>query len=639
MAKTKSKSKSPNSQLSKIDLDAINDQFAALQDETYLRMFANHPEMQVDLSKTARLKKTAKEYLPIFYKQFSQMNCSGLVRELFLKSLIVPSIRMNQLYAKDDPQILAAQAVWLLDTLMNTAAEPEFLKLLPENAPEMEQVLDFYFYDPVHTEEHINAVVYLLAERKKSTEEAYRKVLSLIDKQTVRELTKLFEEHIFDIFHRALQLYRRSQSQPQANVDSLLRAGTADAVTPEMMQKANLAQGGYLAETFLVNAVNFIGDTPKAILHEMGDKHAAELLLTYGIGDPYDLCAAYMILMENDHSLAHMNTLTAIVLSFAQSRLPWNTSGLFLNDSLIDPEYKLRYELHPVRFTQYRDPDDLNNAELLKSAEFATARKNFGQLLYACCDTIQPRKSGPSKELFESLKYSGVPERTAYELSLYSHLMFHVTHQDVPYFDPEHPANGDCVPDDKAKASTPELSPAEQLKAAQTEIESLKQQLARCQQNLLTTERTQSKLAKQLEETVSTTSADREELLHLRETLFQIRSQDENEEPAPDATITFPYSVRNRICIFGGHDSWRKSIKPLLPNARFYDRDELPNADTIRNADAVWIQTNALSHSYFYKIINTAREYKIPVRYFGYASARKCAEEIVEYDKERNARE
>lgn len=59
------------------------------------------------------------------------MNCSGLVRELFLKSLIVPSIRMNQLYTKDDPQILAAQAVWLLETLMNTAAEPEFLKLLP----------------------------------------------------------------------------------------------------------------------------------------------------------------------------------------------------------------------------------------------------------------------------------------------------------------------------------------------------------------------------------------------------------------------------------------------------------------------------------------------------------------------------
>lgn len=67
--------------------------------------------------------------------------------------------------------------------------------------------------------------------------------------------------------------------------------------------------------------------------------------------------------------------------------------------------------------------------------------------------------------------------------------------------------------------------------------------------------------------------------------------------------------------------------------------NELPNADTIRNADAVWIQTNALSHSYFYKIINTAREYKIPVRYFGYASARKCAEEIVEYEKERNVRE
>lgn len=361
----------------------------------------------------------------------------------------------------------------------------------------------------------------------------------------------------------------------------------------------------------------------------MGDKNAAELLLTYETGNPYDLCAAYMILMGNDHSLAHMNILPAIVLSFAQSCLPWNTSDLFLNDSLIDHIYKLRYELYPVRFTQYRDPSELNNVEVLKSAQFATARKNFGQFLYACYDTIQTRKSDSSKELFKSLKYNGVPERTAYELSLYSHIMFHVTHQDIPYFDPKYLADGDYIPAEETKASTPE----EQLKAAQTKIESLKQQFARCQQNLLTTERTQSKLEKRLDEIVSTTLADREELLNFRETLFQIRAQDEIEEPTPDTTITFPCSVRNRICIFGGYDSWRKSIKPLLPNAHFYDRNELPNVDTIRNADAVWILTNALSYSCFYKIINTAREYKIPVRYFGYASARKCAEEIVEYER------
>lgn len=45
--------------------------------------------------------------------------------------------------------------------------------------------------------------------------------------------------------------------------------------------------------------------------------------------------------------------------------------------------------------------------------------------------------------------------------------------------------------------------------------------------------------------------------------------------------------------------------------------------------DVIWIQHNAISHMYYYKIINEARRYHIPVRYFSYASAVKCAEQIV----------
>ena len=58
----------------------------------------------------------------------------------------------------------------------------------------------------------------------------------------------------------------------------------------------------------------------------------------------------------------------------------------------------------------------------------------------------------------------------------------------------------------------------------------------------------------------------------------------------------------------------------------------LPNADLIRRADVIWIQTNALSHAYFYKIIDEARKHHVPVRYFSYASAGKCAEQLVRAD-------
>ncbi|MBR4000415.1 MAG: hypothetical protein IKI93_18965, partial [Clostridia bacterium] len=173
--------------------------------------------------------------------------------------------------------------------------------------------------------------------------------------------------------------------------------------------------------------------------------------------------------------------------------------------------------------------------------------------------------------------------------------------------------------------------PEEKLAAAEKQIDTLSQKVTMLQQALSAAEREQQKLQKQLETTESSAAADHDELIALRETIFQMQSAEE--EPAPDDSITFPYTTTRRICVFGGHDTWRKAIKPMLPEVRFYDRDTLPRSEVIRYADIVWIQPNAISHGNYYAIINAAREYKVPVRYFGYASARKCAVELVGVEK------
>ena len=84
--------------------------------------------------------------------------------------------------------------------------------------------------------------------------------------------------------------------------------------------------------------------------------------------------------------------------------------------------------------------------------------------------------------------------------------------------------------------------------------------------------------------------------------------------------------------MFGGHDSWAREIKPRLPDVRFVDKDMVPNAELIRRAEIVWIQANAISHAYYYKILDETRKHSIPVRYFSYASALKCAEQLAEQD-------
>lgn len=79
---------------------------------------------------------------------------------------------------------------------------------------------------------------------------------------------------------------------------------------------------------------------------------------------------------------------------------------------------------------------------------------------------------------------------------------------------------------------------------------------------------------------------------------------------------------------FGGHDSWLREIKFKLPDVRFL-RDDISSPEIIKRADVVWIQTNCIGHKSYNIIIELARRYNRRVRYFAYASATKCAEQVV----------
>ena len=89
------------------------------------------------------------------------------------------------------------------------------------------------------------------------------------------------------------------------------------------------------------------------------------------------------------------------------------------------------------------------------------------------------------------------------------------------------------------------------------------------------------------------------------------------------------YEIKKRVVIFGGHDSWLKAIRPMLHGRiKFIGRECRWSNELIQNVDEVWVQPNALAHKQFYKVINKARGYKVPVYYFSSASAAKCAAEL-----------
>ena len=97
----------------------------------------------------------------------------------------------------------------------------------------------------------------------------------------------------------------------------------------------------------------------------------------------------------------------------------------------------------------------------------------------------------------------------------------------------------------------------------------------------------------------------------------------------------FPYEVSRETVVFGGHDTWLKAIRPMLTgNIRFVDKDLVFNVNLVRNADVIWIQPNAMSHSQYYRVVDAARQHGKPVRYFTYASAAKGAIQLMEADSQ-----
>ena len=92
------------------------------------------------------------------------------------------------------------------------------------------------------------------------------------------------------------------------------------------------------------------------------------------------------------------------------------------------------------------------------------------------------------------------------------------------------------------------------------------------------------------------------------------------------------YTTKHKTVIYGGHESWVKGIQPILKNVKFIYKDMKPTSEQIKSVDMIWIQTNAFCHSFYQKVKKIAEAYSIPIFYFKYASAAKCAEQLIEVD-------
>ena len=359
------------------------------------------------------------------------------------------------------------------------------------------------------------------------------------------------------------------------------------------------------------------------------------------ISDPYEICFALLWLIESGSDLPWLYGPGCGMMQEVTESLPW---GVIEYDEFDDPVWSPEdddageqvssdsQEKQNAPAKQIPIPDWYERKYVPKDEdELFTFNRSLAQIVYEETGCIMPRDMNKYAGRLRAIKGYGVKGKDSMAL-LYLFSALSQARRQAPALNLSDDVellfgNGLVEKQTQQPLTYDELN--ERLKQALEENKRLRASLHE-------SERSCREIKKELSAIRDTAGLEHRELADLRELVFNSKSSPEQDTQENDtANEAFPYEVRRNTVVFGGHETWLKAIRPMLTgNIRFIDKD-MKNFDIsiIRNADILWIQSNAVSHNQFYRIIDAARSYRKPVRYFTYASAAKCASQVMNEDK------
>jgi len=524
-------------------------------------------------------------------------------------------------------------ALWLLDYIKSHELEEQFYPLLPDELDEEIDLVVPTVDDFNHTRDEMLGLMTVFMNRKGTSCQAFRKIWGLVDKETAGRIKAEFKDAVLDYFDRFLEVCTHvnpSTAHSSEGAPSLL---TVPSVPGDVLMEAGpepFMDSSPVKDKpglwFLTNTALLIGASPERTRETLYYRRSSDLMEGFHLEDPYGICAAFLLLERNGDALVDLNMLTTAVVLCAERCLPWGADEAFTYAAPFErgtPDHSLRYPFRPNENPEEEalpDPD-IEKGDLLSK----------GQLFYLATGYTLPRDQAPSGRLKEWFMEQGLSESRAEALAWGAWFASYIddlrARRPLPFGDPDDFEDFLKSLDKELSEMAEEISEGEADSAAQ--VEELTKQLKESRQMLHEADSAAHRLQERLCNLEKDTMRERAELSQLRETLFELRAHEEAPEEETESGVTFPWQGKRRIVAFGGHDTWRKAIRPLLPSVRFFDREMLPDISVVKNADVVWIQANAISHKFYYRVIDVARKEDIPIRYFGSASARKCAEQLV----------
>lgn len=404
------------------------------------------------------------------------------------------------------------------------------------------------------------------------------------------------------------------------------------------------------------------------------DSYTQEKFENFTVEDPYETAFALLYLIDSGSDLPWIYTQGLGVANAAANLLPWarrrikkrdweaEAEDYEFDDDMMDLDCRLcdedmdsqsktdqnQSQKEPVDFSftpvdwvpeyakmyERRYTDKCLWQRPKKADPNKVQRMNLPQIVYEMGFGIIPRDIHYEIDIHKDLRHSGFSEKEAKLLELYIALVNTNVKKETNLLSyvsefPDYIIESDREYADETSETEDDLLPIED------NTDELKSRISLLKNQLKSEHIEKSDLRRRLREQEKTEEILQKEISRLRECLQRFESAEADYED-PDDTISFPYTAKHRIVVFGGSEKWLKIIRKKINNVRFIDPDAIPNTDMIVRADVVFVQSNVIPHRLFNRVAALTRQYDIPMVYFKYAGAEKCARQLAKYDMEIN---
>ena len=468
-----------------------------------------------------------------------------------------------------------------------------------------------------------NEIHMAIKEQNKYVEQIYAKEKRLMKKKKISSNKKHENAFLIDpIKINAEEKYSvLANGHEQVNIDSLhcFDMEKINKMAEQYNSMLEEAMSEYDKCLELVPYIIQYGSNLKDAKELFKDDKLDEVLKPFPVTDPYEMCFALLYLTEQGSDIPWLYGSCQGMMSEVACSLPWGVGNY--------NEYDTAY--WKEKLPADSDTPDFPNfykREYCKKEGDESSIRNLAQIIYEITGCLMPRDIHRYDAELKNLENYGINQNDAI-LLLHCMLALGNSRHRIKAENLEPDYMDRLLPEDKDEVSK------EELIVRKTELERQVQQLRSA---LYTSEKAVEETKKELAEQKAATEAEQRELADLREIIFN-KEEFDNYDSSTEKNIDnskYPYTVRKRTVVFGGHEKWLKAFKPMMKgDIRFIPKDMKIDASLIKYADVIWVQTNVILHRFYYSIINAVRKYNKPIRYFTSVSAVKCAEQLIENDR------